>query len=383
MWSRQEIRKSDRRKINEFKKKSAVSAKPRLHMHQTENNLLAQTAYAALDLGTNNCRLLIARAPDMSQTNSDDISSDMQYPENENKDFEVVDAFSRIVRLGEGVSRSGKLSSAAMERTVDALRICARKMSRWNVTSARLVATQACRQAENNHEFLERVYYETGLLLETISPKEEAYLALAGCAPLLDRQSSNALVFDIGGGSTEISVLSLSEDDAPALQGWASIPVGVVTLTEKYGGNLVGKAIFEKMVAEVSEMLLDIQQNNPSLCLDCNRPLQLLGTSGTVTTLAGIHLALPRYNRNEVDGIFLSCQSVRHISEMLHDLDYEARAAIPCIGPDRADLVVSGCAILEAICRFWPAEHLRVADRGVREGILHTLMATKGQQSER
>ncbi len=336
----------------------------------------SKTAYAALDLGTNNCRLLIAHAPKASSSDEhENFYEEGRRIENETRQFEVVDAFSRIVRLGEGIAQSGQLSSAAMDRTVDALRICARKMSRWNVTSARLVATQACRQAKNNHEFLEKVYYETGLLLETISPKEEAFLALAGCAPLLDQHSSNTLVFDIGGGSTELSILSLSENGQLLLKGWASIPIGVVTLTEKYGSNTIGKAIFENMVSEVEAHIAFIQQKNAALSECCKKPFQLLGTSGTVTTLAGIHLALPRYSRDEVDGTLLSYQSVRQISEMLYDMDYDERAALPCIGPDRADLVVSGCAILEAICRFWPAEDLRVADRGVREGILHTLMA--------
>lgn len=309
-----------------------------------------ETFIAALDLGTNNCRLLIAKV--------------------EADGFRVVDAFSRIVRLGEGLAATGRLGDAAMQRTIDALRICAGKLRRWRVGHIRCVATEACRRALNCEAFLKRVRRETGLQIETISAEEEAGLALAGCAPLLDAGQPHAIVFDIGGGSTELSWLSISEDRPPALLDWMSLPVGVVTLTERHGGDRIGLERYDDMVSEVQAWFADFDSTHQISTAVRDGRVQMLGTSGTVTTLAGIHMDLPRYNRAVVDGATVTFPALRDISQELAELDFEARAAYPCIGRERADLVVSGCAILEAIRRTWPVDRLRVADRGLREGIL-------------
>jgi len=309
-----------------------------------------ETFIAALDLGTNNCRLLIAKV--------------------EPDGFRVVDAFSRIVRLGEGLAATGRLGDAAMQRTIDALRICAGKLRRWRVAHIRCVATEACRRALNCETFLKRVRRETGLQIETISAEEEAGLALAGCAPLLDAGRPHAIVFDIGGGSTELSWLSISEDQPPALLDWMSLPVGVVTLTERHGGDRIGLERYDDMVSEVQAWFADFDAAHQISAAVRDGRVQMLGTSGTVTTLAGIHMDLPRYNRAVVDGATVMFPALRDISQELAELDFEARAAYPCIGRERADLVVSGCAILEAIRRTWPVDRLRVADRGLREGIL-------------
>lgn len=309
---------------------------------------------AALDLGTNNCRLLIAR------------------PAREG--FRVIDAFSRIVRLGEGLSRSDRLRDDAMARTVQALKVCRSKMERRGVNIARAVATEACRRADNCDEFLARVESEAGLRIEIISPKEEARLALAGCAPLLAPEVPHALVFDIGGGSTEMIWIELIRG-RPVVLDQISVPLGVVNLTETYGGDRVCPHDYRRMMDKVAVGLGDFDaRNGISKAVAADR-VQMLGASGTVTTLAGIQMGLARYDRSRVDGAWLDRDQARSISETLLGLDYLGRAGQPCVGRDRADLVVAGCAILDAIWRQWPVPQLRIADRGVREGILFELAA--------
>jgi exopolyphosphatase/guanosine-5'-triphosphate,3'-diphosphate pyrophosphatase len=311
--------------------------------------------YAALDLGTNNCRLLVARA--------------------NGSGFRVIDAFSRIVRLGEGLSASGMLSKAAMDRTIEALRICAGKIAHRGVTKSRYVATEACRRAANCDEFLDRVQDATGIAIETITTEEEARLAVNGCAPLLRPTQPYAIVFDIGGGSTELVWLRQSGRRAPEILGSVSLPFGVVTLTERYGGDIIPPASWEAMVAEAEAAMVDFASRCGGVAPLAANDVQMLGSSGTVTTLAGINLGLPRYNRTLVDGTHLSFSAIRAVSHNLARMSFAERAAHPCIGRERADLVVSGCAILEAICRLWPVGGLGVADRGVREGILFDLLA--------
>lgn len=315
---------------------------------RAENEMLA-----AIDLGTNNCRLLVARP--------------------EGGGFRVVDAFSRIVRLGQGLGRSGRLADDAIDRTMEALSICVAKMRRRQVTRFRAVATQACRSAGNGGAFLERVAAETGLALEVISAEEEAALALAGCRPLFDPAVPGALVFDIGGGSTEIAW----QWSGPGASKTAavSMPVGVVTLAERYGGDRFPAGAYEAMVEEIAGRLRAFELEHGIASAVAAGDVQLLGTSGTVTTLAGVRLDLPRYNRDRVDGVFLDVAETLSIARRLAGMDFAGRAAHPCIGRERADLVVAGCAILEAICRAWPVPRLRVADRGVREGILFGLLA--------
>ena len=309
--------------------------------------------FAALDLGTNNCRLLVAR------------------PQGEG--FQVLDAFSRIVRLGEQVSATGELSGAAMDRTVDALKICAVKLRRRNVTHFRGVATEACRRARNGVDFVARVRGETGIALDIISATEEAELALAGCAALLAPEPTRGLLFDIGGGSTEVVWLERAGADWRVIDS-ISMPCGVVPLSERFGGNQVDGAAYDAMIGAVDAMLRPFEDKHAIAPQVASGTVQMLGTSGTVTTLAGISLDLPRYDRNVVDGSTLGVEDALRIARHLAGLDYKGRAAIPCVGPERADLVVAGCAILEAICRRWRVARLRVADRGLREGILLGLM---------
>nr|WP_276330459.1 Ppx/GppA phosphatase family protein [Stella humosa] len=315
--------------------------------------------YAALDLGTNNCRLLVARPASGG--------------------FRVLDAFSRIVRLGEGLARTGALSDAAMDRTIAALAVCAQKVRSRRVDHLRAVATEACRRASNCGHFLDRVRAETGLEIETIPASEEARLVLAGCGPLLDPHAARALLFDIGGGSTELLWVGL-EGREPEMLGYASLPMGVVTLADRYGGREVSPDLYYAMRDEATSALaLFDDEHGISDWIQRGR-MQMLGSSGTVTTLAGVHLELPRYNRSLVDGIVLDRTSIDAASDRLLAMDYAGRAAHPCIGPERADLVLAGCAILSAITGRWPCPRLRVADRGVREGILYGLMARNGRR---
>ena len=314
----------------------------------------SRRTFGALDLGTNNCRLLIAR----SGVEVGDIT--------------IVDAFSRVVRLGEGLMQTGRLSDAAMDRGVAALGACADKLARRSVTLTRNVATEACRRAANGSEFVARVFEVTGIALDVISSAEEARLAVLGCASLIDPGGPMALVFDIGGGSTE---LILVDPGTAAILAWTSVPWGVVSLAETEPLELPhserGPA-YDRMKARVEDHLDGFTARVAAVAPGA---LQLLGTSGTITTLASIAIGLPSYDRRKVDGCTVTVAAMRDISAMLAARSPAERAQVPGIGTDRADLVVAGCAILEAIMDAWPSETLRVADRGIREGILRTLMA--------
>jgi exopolyphosphatase/guanosine-5'-triphosphate,3'-diphosphate pyrophosphatase len=316
--------------------------------------------YAALDLGTNNCRLLVARPA--------------------GDGFRVIDAFSRIVRLGEGISASGRLSDAAIDRAIGALEVCRNKMRNRGVTRARLIATEACRAAVNGAEFRDRVAERLDLVLEVIDRETEAELAATSCTPLIDPEAEGVVLFDIGGGSSELVRLDRSPKcdrgpPLPQIRGWISLPHGVVTLAERHGGLNVTRATYEGMVQEIAALIEPFAQRYGQ---DDLRGVHMLGTSGTVTTIAGVHLELTRYDRNRVDGCWMDADEVDAVLERLLAMSYEDRVASPCIGPERADLVLAGCAILEAIRRAFPCPRLRVADRGLREGMLVQMMREDG-----
>ena len=318
--------------------------------------------YAALDLGTNNCRLLVARP--------------------EQRGFRVVDAYSRIVRLGEGLGHTNRLSEPAMDRALEALACCRDKLQDRGVERFRLIATEACRAAENGPQFIERVRQETGLALEIASRETEARLAVAGCASLVCPDANGVVLFDIGGGSSEIVWLDLRNRCGARgvaltrfIRAWISLPVGVVNLAERHGGRHVTADTFEAMVNDARAHLEAFTLGRELSAAICDGKVHMLGTSGTVTTLAGVHFGLKRYDRRRVDGAWMDNEDVTAMIERLRAMPYEERVDNPCIGADRADLVLAGCAILEAIRRRWPCQRLRVADRGLREGILMELMA--------
>lgn len=319
-----------------------------------------KSLFAAVDLGTNNCRLLIARRmPGEGDRNA----------------FQVVDAYSRIVRLGEGLLQSGKLSEGAMDRAVQALVVCAEKLQRRGVTQVRSVATEACRQADNGMEFVRRVYEETGLALDVITPAEEARLAVLGCQTLIDRDAERTLVFDIGGGSTEVVLLrSAFEHGEPCfrMEAWVSVPWGVVSLGETEptdaGSSDSRMQAYVRMKQRVADHLTPLRRMIKS-------EVQLLGASGTVTTLASLNMGLAHYDRRQVDGSWASTEELVALSHRLARCAPIERAEIPGVGADRADLVVAGAAILEALIELGSAPRLRVADRGIREGILRSMIA--------
>ena len=317
-----------------------------------------RTLYGALDLGTNNCRLLVA--------------------EPARRGFRIVDAFSRIVRLGEGLSRTGALSDAAQARALDALSACAEKINRRNVERVRCIATQACRVASNGADFLNAVHQRTGLQFEIISPREEARLAVAGCAQLIDPAAKAALVVDIGGGSTELSWLSGGGPrwGARHIAAWTSLPFGVVTLAERFPEPETGDLTdwYRAMVDAVRAEVAAVDHARRLAPVFAAGEAHIVGTSGAVTSLAGVHLGLARYSRAQVDGLWISRRHVGDAIARLAGKDRAARAAEPCIGADRADLVLAGAAILEAILAEWPSDRLRVADRGLREGVLLSMM---------
>jgi exopolyphosphatase/guanosine-5'-triphosphate,3'-diphosphate pyrophosphatase len=313
--------------------------------------------YAALDLGTNNCRLLIACPAGDS--------------------FRVVDSFSRIIRLGEGIAATGSISEAAIDRAVAALRICSDKIRYRKARRLRLIATEACRAADNADSFRARVAHETGIKLEVIDRETEATLAVIGCSPLLDPRGRGAILFDIGGGSTELVRIerdSAEQDAAPRIKAWMSIPLGVVSLAEHFGGKDVTPESYAQMVTEVAQYVAPFAAEHGADLRD----MHMLGTSGTVTTLAGVFLNLPRYDRRRIDGIWMNNSDVTAVIQRLLGMTYQERANNNCISVERADLVLAGCAILDAIRNAFPMPRLRVADRGLREGMLVEMMREDG-----
>ena len=340
-----------------------------------ERSAVDSPCYGALDLGTNNCRLLIATP--------------------NGRGFRVVEAYSRIVRLGEGLTQTGRLSEVAMERAMAALKVSAEKVRRRRVVKLKAIATQACRAALNGPEFIARVAEETGLQLQIITPREEAQLSVAGCLNLLDRRAEAALVVDVGGGSTELSWVDLTGEGLDGdlgrfvagklpIKAWLSIPIGVVTLAEQFPeGEAATESWFRAMVERVKTELAAFRHADPLRgVFDADRA-HLIGTSGAITSLAGMHLGLRRYDRSRVDGIWMSRDECEQAAGTLLRLTASERADQPCIGPDRADLVLAGAAILQAVQELWPCSRVRVADRGLREGILMSLMSAGASRRRR
>jgi len=316
--------------------------------------------YAALDLGTNNCRLLIA------------------CPTGDG--FRVVDSFSRIIRLGEGISATGCISEPAIERAIAALSICRDKIQFKKAKRLRLIATEACRAASNADGFRDRVAAATGIRLEVIDRETEAALAVLGCSPLLDPHGRGAILFDIGGGSTELVRIErdpTEQNAAPRIKAWMSIPLGVVTLAEHFGGKDVTPQSYAAMVSEVAQHVAPFASEHGADL----EGMHLLGTSGTVTTLAGVHLNLVRYDRRRIDGVWMTDAELTATIARLLAMSYQERADNNCISLERADLVLAGGAILDAIRQAFPLPRLRVADRGLREGMLVEMMREDGALS--
>lgn len=317
-----------------------------------------QRNYAAIDLGTNSCRLVIATPTPTS--------------------FRIVETFSKITRLGEGIINDDELSRVAIRRTIGALKVCAGVLAEYApIYRWRYVATAACRRAKNCTEFIEAVKKETGLNIETISSKEESRLAVVGCIPLLNRNIKRALVFDIGGGSTEISLARVTSTGNTFIEGFVSLPYGVVTISEAFPSQDMTNLAYNTIIERTHKLLKEFEEKYNICEAIKNQEIQVIGTSGTVTVLGAVHLNLPRYNRSAVDGLSIIKQDIDKAINKIKRLGDEGRKKHPCIGAQKADLTMAGCAIIEALCSFWPIAEITVADRGIREGILLDMMHSR------
>lgn len=311
----------------------------------------AQENYAAIDLGTNSCRLVIATPTPSS--------------------FRIVETFSKITRLGEGIINNNELSHTAIRRTVNALKVCAGVLDEYApIAKSRFVATAACRRAKNCRYFLDLVKKETGLSIETISSQEESRLSVAGCIPLLNRNIKRALVFDIGGGSTEVSLARMTNSGRTVIEGYVSLPYGVVTVSEAFPNRDMTDLAYNTIIDRTHKILDEFEQKHHIAEAIANQEIQVLGTSGTVTVLGAVHLNLPRYNRSAVDGLALSRQDVERTISKIKRMGDDGRKKHSCIGMQKADLTMAGCAIIEGLLSFWPVSEITIADRGIREGIL-------------
>jgi exopolyphosphatase/guanosine-5'-triphosphate,3'-diphosphate pyrophosphatase len=322
------------------------------------NNMGASSGsenYAAIDLGTNSCRLVIASPTPSS--------------------FRIVETFSKITRLGEGIINDNELSHTAIRRTVNALKVCAGVLNEYApIVKARYVATAACRRAKNCRYFLDLVKKETGLNIEIISSQEEARLAVVGCVPLLNRNIKRALVFDIGGGSTEVSLARMTNSGRALIEGYVSLPYGVVTVSEAFPDHDMTELAYNTIIERTHKILSEFEDKYHISEAIRNQEIQVLGTSGTVTVLGAIHLNLSRYNRSAVDGLALSAQEVERTIAKIKRMGDEGRRKHACIGMQKADLTMAGCAIIEGLMSFWNIAEITIADRGIREGILLDMM---------
>ena len=338
-------------------KKQAENKPPRPQT-QPEPDIYSRN-YAAIDLGTNSCRLVIASPTPSS--------------------FRIVETFSKVTRLGEGIINDNELSRPAIRRTVSALKVCAGVLEEYApIYRSRFVATAACRRAKNCPDFIAAVKKETGLNIEIISSQEEARLAVVGCIPLLNRNIKRALIFDIGGGSTEISLARVTNSGKTYIEGYVSLPYGVVTVSEAFPGSDMTDLAYDTIIERTQDILKDFEDQFHVMEAIRNQEIQIIGTSGTVTVLGAVHLNLSRYNRSAVDGLSISKNDLQKTISKIKRMGAEGRSKHPCIGSQKSDLTMAGCAIIESLLHFWPISEVTVADRGIREGILLDLMHNGG-----
>lgn len=345
-------------------KKRKKKNRPRLeNAHQSIASVsMAQSNYAAIDLGTNSCRLVVATPTTTS--------------------FRVVEMFSKVVRLGEGIINDNQLSTQAMRRTINALKVCRGVINEYSpIVASRFVATAACRRAKNVTQFVEMAKRDAGIELEIISSKEEARLSVVGCLPLLNRNIKRVLVFDIGGGSTQISLARVTDYGKTFIEGFVSLPYGVVTISEAFAGHEMSTLEYSTVVDRTQTILKEFEEKHHINEAIANQEIQVIGTSGTVTVIGAVHLKLPRYNRSAVDGIAISAPEVTATVNKIKTMGAEGRCKHPCIGQSKSDLTLAGCAIIEALTTFWPISEITVADRGIREGILLDMMHSKKNEN--
>ena len=345
------------------KKNKNRRVRPEYRKPETNSSSLTESHYAAIDLGTNSCRLVIASPTPTS--------------------FRVVETFSKVVRLGEGIIQENELSSKAMKRTIQALKVCRGVMDEYApIVSSRFVATAACRRAKNVAQFVEMAKNSAGIELEVISSKEEARLSVVGCLPLLNRNIKRVLVFDIGGGSTQISLARVTDFGKTFIEGFVSLPYGVVTISEAFADHEMNTLEYSTVMERTQNILAEFEEKYHIYEAIENQEIQVIGTSGTVTVLGAVHLKLPRYNRSAVDGVAISAPDIEATINKIKTMGPEGRYKHPCIGQSKSDLTLAGCAIIEALTTFWPISEITIADRGIREGILLDLMHSHKQQTQ-
>lgn len=339
-------------------KNKKISRKPDKTEVAEVNSGISQDNYVAIDLGTNSCRLVVATPTTTS--------------------FRVVETYSKVVRLGEGIIQDNELSMQAMRRTLQALKVCRGVINEYMpIASSRFVATAACRRAKNVASFVDMVKREAGIELEVISSKEEARLSVVGCLPLLNRNIKRVLVFDIGGGSTQISLARVTDFGKTFIEGFVSLPYGVVTISEAFAGHEMSNLEYSTVLERTQNILQEFEDKHNITEAMANQEIQVIGTSGTVTVIGAVHLKLPRYNRSAVDGVAISAPDIKFTINKIKNMGTEGRCKHPCIGQSKSDLTIAGCAIIEALTTFWPISEITVADRGIREGILLDLMHSK------
>lgn len=345
------------------KKNKNRRVRPEYRKPEVTSSSLTESHYAAIDLGTNSCRLVIASPTPTS--------------------FRVVETFSKVVRLGEGIIQDNELSQKAMKRTIQALKVCRGVMDEYMpIVSSRFVATAACRRAKNVAQFVEMAKNTAGIELEVISSKEEARLSVVGCLPLLNRNIKRVLVFDIGGGSTQISLARVTDFGKTFIEGFVSLPYGVVTISEAFADHEMNTLEYSTVMERTQNILAEFEEKHHIYEAIENQEIQVIGTSGTVTVLGAVHLKLPRYNRSAVDGVAISAPDIEATINKIKTMGSEGRYKHPCIGQSKSDLTLAGCAIIEALTTFWPISEITIADRGIREGILLDLMHSHKQQTQ-
>lgn len=304
---------------------------------------------AAVDLGTNTVRLLVVEA--------------------EGREWRPLHQSQRVTRLGEGQAETGRLLEAPMQRTVDTVSEFIAAARGLGASEIRVVATSAVREAPNRAELLALLRAATGLDASVVSGEEEARLTLQGVAAGLPQLGGSFVLFDIGGGSTE---LVLGEDGR--LGAVVSLQLGVVRLAERYGdAGPVDWARFALMRGEIDGRLA---REIPARIIEARAPA-LVGTAGTVTTLAALDLGLPAYDASRVQGHTLARGAVERLLNRLGALAVAERARLPCLEPGRADVIIPGIAICLAVMDRLGYGSLVVSDRGLREGILCEILSAR------
>jgi exopolyphosphatase/guanosine-5'-triphosphate,3'-diphosphate pyrophosphatase len=317
--------------------------------------------------------------------------------------LKVIDSFAKIISLGEGIKQTGVLSEEAIERTIVALRACKKKLDSHRIYKMRAVATEACRQASNTKSLIERVNSEIGVDLEVISPQEEARLVLKGCSGVISDEKNYGILMDIGGGSTEVVWLKINKGmTRPTISviDSISLPFGVVTISDTYTHSKNNQEIYTVLRKNILSTIDTFMKKNNIRTNFSKGDVQVITSSGTTTTLGSLTLGLSTYDRSSVDGKDFSSKKIVEVGEELlsrylsstpttvklgkeknfitnkffdHVLD-KSSEEFKIFAYNRMGLLAAGVVIINSILESIGDCLVRIADRGVREGILYDLM---------